>query len=72
MRERSATSLLLRFFRVQELLAREERRERPEWLRLMRLKRLAIVVRQRLEEIGQGRALAGPGRFVAVPVRAAR
>lgn len=67
MPKRPASSLLLRFFRIQELLAREERRERPEWLRLMRLKRLALVLRQRLD----GVALAAAGGLGARPVRVA-
>lgn len=55
--------LLLRFFRVQELQAREQRRSRPDWLRLMRLKRLVLVLRQELE------ALASPPVLQPVPLR---
>lgn len=55
--------LLLRFFRVQELQAREQRRSRPDWLRLMRLKRLVLVLRQELE------ALGSPPVLQPVPLR---
>jgi hypothetical protein len=66
-------SLLMRSCRVAEAIAAEQRRTAPSALRLLRLKRLALILACRLQDMRAGLAPSpGPhGAFVPIRVPSA-
>ncbi|MCZ7660776.1 MAG: hypothetical protein M5U07_24475 [Xanthobacteraceae bacterium] len=64
----SVSSLLLRSARIAAAIKAEERRRRPSWLRLLRLKQLRLALAWRLHAFAGG--LAAQGAPQPLPVRA--
>lgn len=63
-------ALLRRALKIDELMLREQRRQKPDWLRLMRLKGLALKVKQRMIDAAHAasRDIRG-SQFALRPVR---
>lgn len=64
----SVSSLLLRSARIGAAIAVEERRRRPSWLRLLRLKQLRLSLARRLHAFAGG--LTAPSALQPLRVRA--
>lgn len=48
-------SLLFKSARIEEQIEREQKRPRPDWMRLLKLKKLRLLIRDRLYRVVQGR-----------------
>ena len=64
-------SLLLKSVSIEATLAEEQRRPQPDWTRLFRLKRLRLLIKDRLHAFSSGNAARlAPARLAPVRVSA--
>lgn len=59
-------SLLIRSAQIQQAIEREYAARRPDWMRVLQLKKLRLVIKDRLYRLGL--APAGTVRLAPVPV----
>ncbi|NWH07473.1 MAG: hypothetical protein HXY22_02300 [Alphaproteobacteria bacterium] len=60
-------ALLFKAAKIQKEIDREQKAARPDWMRLLKLKKLRLVLEDRLQRLG---AAAAPPQLRSIRVRA--